>query len=188
MGTVFVGGVTLIWYIVLGPATQGADFDLTDLVNFAYPIGDVLLLFGALSLLWRGAPRGTVVPLRIFAAGLLGFVPADLPSPWITVHSSYLGGDPVDTLWFVAVTTLFIATGCQLRARPGVDAHPLPLVPAARPSVLPYVAVAVSYLLLVLVGLRHVAFNPLGGGLGGSVALTLLVSARPVAALRDNGR
>jgi len=58
MGTVFVGGVTLIWYIVLGPATQGADFDLTDLVNFAYPIGDVLLLFGALSLLWRGAPRG----------------------------------------------------------------------------------------------------------------------------------
>src|ERR1700743_2868487 len=58
MGTVFVGGVTLIWYIVLGPATQGADFDLTDLVNFAYPIGDVLLLFGALSLLWRGGAPG----------------------------------------------------------------------------------------------------------------------------------
>jgi len=188
MGTVFVGGVTLIWYLVLGPAAQGAGFDLPDLVTFAYPIGDVLLLFGALSLLWRGAPRGTVVPLRIFATGLLVFVAADITYTWITVHSSYLGGDPVDTLWFAAVTILLIAAGCQLRARPGVDAHPLPFLPAARPSVLPYVAVAVSYLLLVLVGLRHVAFNPLGGVLIGAVALTLLVSARQFAALRDNGR
>jgi diguanylate cyclase (GGDEF)-like protein len=119
---------------------------------------------------------------------LLVFVAADLTYTWITVHSSYLGGDPVDTLWFVAVTILFIAASCQLRARPSVDAHPLPFVPAARPSVLPYVAVAVSYLLLVVVGLRHVAFNPLGGVLVGSVALTLLVSARQFAALRDNGR
>ena len=53
---------------------------------------------------------------------------------------------------------------------------------------LPYLAVAGSYLLLVLVGLRHVAFNPLGGVLVGAVALTLLVSARQFAALRDNGR
>jgi diguanylate cyclase (GGDEF)-like protein len=48
--------------------------------------------------------------------------------------------------------------------------------------------VAGSYLLLVLVGLRHVAFNPLGGVLVGAVALTLLVSVRQFAALRDNGR
>jgi diguanylate cyclase (GGDEF)-like protein len=188
MGTVFIGGLTLIWYVVLGPAVQGVGFDLPDLVTFAYPVGDVLLLFGALSLLWRGAPRGTVVPLRIFATGLLVFVAADLTYTWITVHSSYLGGDPVDTLWFAAVTILFIAAGCQLRAGTGVDAHPLPFVPAAQPSVLPYVAVAVSYLLLVLVGLRHVAFNPLGGVLVGAVALTLLVSVRQFAALRDNGR
>jgi diguanylate cyclase (GGDEF)-like protein len=188
MGTVFVGGVTLIWYVVLGPAVQGAGFDLPDLVTFAYPIGDMLLLFGALSLLWRGAPRGTVVPMRIFATGLLMFIAADITYSWITVHSTYLGGDPVDTLWFVALIILLVAAGCQLRARPVGEATPLPFVPSARPSVLPYVAVAVGYLLLVLVGLRHIAFNPLGGVLIGAVALTLLVSARQFAALRDNGR
>jgi diguanylate cyclase (GGDEF)-like protein len=188
MGTVFVGGVTLIWYIVLGPAIHGAGFDLPDLVTFAYPVGDVLLLFGALSLLWRGAPRGTVVPLRIFATGLLVFIAADITYSYITVHSSYLGGDPVDTLWFVALIILLVAAGCQLRARPGVDATPRPAVPAPRPSVLPYLAVAASYLLLVVVGLRHVPFDPLGGVLVGAVALTLLVSARQFAALRDNGR
>jgi diguanylate cyclase (GGDEF)-like protein len=188
MGTVFVGGVTLIWYIVLGPAIRGAGFDLPDLVTFAYPVGDVLLLFGALSLLWRGAPRGTVVPLRIFATGLLMFIAADITYSWITVHSTYLGGDPVDTLWFVALLILLVATSAQLRARPGGEAAPRPFAPSARPSVLPYVAVAVSYLLLVLVGLRHVAFNPLGGVLVGAVALTLLVCARQFAALQDNGR
>jgi diguanylate cyclase (GGDEF)-like protein len=152
------------------------------------PIGDMLLLFGALSLLWRGAPRGTVVPLRIFATGLLVFIAADVTYSYITVHSTYLGGDPVDTLWFLALILLLVAAGCQLRARPGGDTAPPLTAPAPRPSVLPYLAVAGSYLLLVVVGLRHVAFNPLGGVLVGAVALTLLVSARQFAALRDNGR
>lgn len=187
-GTVFIGGVTLIWYLVLGPAVQGAGFDLADLVLFSYPVGDLLLLFGVLSLLWRGAPRRSVVPLRIFAGGLLVFIAADITYNYITVHSSYLGGDPVDTLWFLALTMLFVAAGSQLQAGPGGDTTPLPLVPAARPSALPYLAVAGSYLLLILVGLRDVAFNPLGGLLVGAVVLTMLVSARQFAALRDNGR
>jgi diguanylate cyclase (GGDEF)-like protein len=187
-GTVFIGGVTLIWYLVLGPAAQGADFDLADLVLFSYPVGDLLLLFGVLSLLWRGAPQRSVVPLRIFAGGLLVFIAADITYNYITVHSSYVGGDPVDTLWFLALTILFVAAGSQLQAGPGGDTTPRPLVPAARPSVLPYLAVAGSYLLLIVVGLRDVAFNPLGGVLVGAVVLTVLVSARQFAALRDNGR
>ena len=187
-GTVFIGGVTLIWYLVLGPAVQGADFDLADLVLFSYPVGDLLLLFGVLSLLWRGAPQRSVVPLRIFAGGLLVFIAADITYNYITVHSSYVGGDPVDTLWFLALTILFVAAGSQLQAGPGRDTTPLPLVPAARPSALPYLAVAGSYLLLIVVGLRDVAFNPLGGVLVGAVVLTVLVSARQFAALRDNGR
>ena len=187
-GTVFIGGVTLIWYLILGPAVRGANFDLQDLVTFAYPVGDMLLLFGVLSLLWRGAPRRSVVPLRIFAGGLLVFIAADVTYNYIIVHSSYIGGDPVDTLWYLALTILFVAAGSQLRADPGGDTTPLPTVPAARPSALPYLAVAGSYLLLILIGLQDVAFNPLGGVLVGAVVLTVLVSVRQFAALRDNGR
>ncbi len=37
MGTVFVGGVTLIWYVALGPAVAAAGpFGLANLVTFAY--------------------------------------------------------------------------------------------------------------------------------------------------------
>ena len=59
------------------------------------------------------------MPLRIFATGLLVFIAADITYSWITVHSTYLGGDPVDTLWFVALIILLVAAGCQLRAGAG---------------------------------------------------------------------
>jgi len=189
MGTVFVGGATVIWYVALGPAVGSEfGFDLQDLVTFAYPVGDLVLLFGVLTLLWRGVPRSTVVSLRIFATGLLVFIAADMTYDYIIVHSSYLGGDPVDTLWILAVTILFVAAGCQLRARPAAEFAGSPKPSAARPSALPYLAVAGSYLLLVVVGLRDVRFNPLGGVLLGAVLLTALVSVRQFAALRDNGR
>jgi diguanylate cyclase (GGDEF)-like protein len=190
MGTVFVGGATFIWYVALGPAVASAHggFDLADLVTFAYPVGDLLLLFGVLSLLWRGAPRSSLVSLRIFATGLVVFIAADVSYDYITVHSTYLGGDPVDSLWFVALAIMWIAASCQLRAESQQDFATPPRDGAAHPSVLPYLAVAASYLLLIVVGLESVAFNPLGAVLLGALVLTVLVSLRQFAALRDNGR
>jgi diguanylate cyclase (GGDEF)-like protein len=190
MGTVFVGGTTLIWYVALGPAVTSAHnhFDLAILVIFAYPVGDLLLVFGVLSLLWRGAPRLSIASLRIFATGLVVFIAADISYDHITINSTYLGGDPVDTLWFAALAIMFVAAGCQLHAEPREDFATPPRGPAARPSVLPYVAVAASYLLLMVVGLHEVSFNSLGGILLGALALTVLVTVRQFAALRDNGR
>jgi diguanylate cyclase (GGDEF)-like protein len=188
-GTVFVGGATIIWYVVLGPAVAGAGrFGLTDLVTFAYPVGDMLLLFGVLSILWRGTSRSSVASLRIFATGLLVFIAADITYDYITVHSTYLGGDRVDSLWILALTILFVAASCQLRANPLEELAKRQSGPATRPSALPYVAVAGSYGLLMEVGLRNVNFNPLGGLLLGAVMLTILVSLRQFAALWDNNR
>jgi diguanylate cyclase (GGDEF)-like protein len=189
VSTVFVGGATLLWYVALGPAVAShPDFDLPDLVIFAYPIGDLLLLFGVLSLLWRGVPRASVLPLRIFAAGMGMFIAADISYDYTTIRSTYTGGDPVDTLWMVALVLLYIAAACQLRVGPA-SGYAAPLRPVtARPSALPYVAVAASYLLLAVVGLRHLDFDSLGGVLLGAVVLTCLVTARQFAALRDYGR
>jgi diguanylate cyclase (GGDEF)-like protein len=188
-GTVFVGGATVIWYSSLGPAVASAHgFELANLVLFAYPVGDLLLLFGVLSLLWRGAPRSSVASLRIFATGMLVFIVADVAYDYVSTHTGYLGGDPVDTLWMVALAILFVAAACQLRARPEDEfaAPPRPLTSGA--SILPYLAVAGSYILLMVVGLRSVTFNSLGGVLLGAVVLTVLVSVRQFAALQDNRR
>jgi diguanylate cyclase (GGDEF)-like protein len=191
MGTVFIGGALLIWYVALGPAVaSGAHFDLADLALYAYPVGDLLVLFGTLTVLWRGAPQSSVTALRIFAVGMLIYIAADLSYDYITAHSTYLGGDPVDTLWILALTALYLAASCQLRTEPGEALAPVPLPPSAyaRPSFLPYLAVVSSCLLLAVVGLRTVGFDSLGGILLGTVVLTFMVSARQYIALHDYGR
>ena len=189
LGAVFTGGAVLIWYLALGPAVgTGLHFDLFGLVTYAYPIGDLLLLFGILTLLWRGVPRSSVMALKIFAVGLLLFIAADLTYAYMTVHSTYLGGDPVDTLWMLGVTAVCISAASQLRSKSiGTVEKPPESVPG-RPSPLPYVAVLSSYVLLAYVGFRSVGFNPLGGVLLGALVLTFLVSCRQYIALRDYGR
>jgi diguanylate cyclase (GGDEF)-like protein len=138
--------------------------------------------------LWRGVPRSSVAALRIIAAGMLVFIAADVTYDYVTVHSTYLGGDPVDTLWFVALTILYLAAACQLRTRPTGAIAQLARPAPGRPSFLPYLAIVTSYLLLAVVGLHSVRFNPLGGILLGAVVLTLMVSARQYIALLDFGR
>ena len=189
LGTVFTGGAVLIWYLALGQAVgEGLRFDLFDLVTYAYPVGDLLLLFGILTLLWRGVPESSVMALKIFAVGLLLFIAADLTYAYITVHSTYLGGDPVDTLWMLGVTAVCVSAASQLRTKPTGTVVKQPESLPKRPSFLPYVAVLSSYVLLAFVGLRSVGFNPLGGIMLGALALTLLVSVRQYVALRDYGQ
>ena len=189
-GIVFTGGAMLIWYVALGPTivADGHHFDLFSLVSYAYPVGDVLLLFGTLAVLLRDPPLSSVLSLRIFAVGMLVFIAADVAYDHITAYSTYLGGDPVDTLWMLATIIVYLAAACQLRTTSTGVLTPLPK-PAGPPSLMPYVAIVSSYLLLAVIGLRTVRFDSLGGGLlVGAVALTFLVSARQYIALHDYGR
>ena len=135
---VFTGGAMLIWYVALGPAivAAGGHFDLFDLVSYAYPVGDLLLLFGTLAVLLRGAPQSSVLALRIFAVGMVAYIAADVIYDHITAYSTYTGGDPVDTLWILALIIVFLAAACQLRTKPAGVLAPL-AKPASHAPVLP---------------------------------------------------
>jgi diguanylate cyclase (GGDEF)-like protein len=195
LGTAFIGGVVLIWTVALGPAVAWAagnerGFDLVNLVTYAYPVGDMLLLFGILSALWRNvAVPQAVLSLRLFALGVLLFIAADLTYDWLTVHTTYLGGDPVDTLWMLALSCVSLAASARLRSPAGgtIPARvPTPTTAAAaRPSFAPYLATVSCFLLLAAVGLPTVPFEPLGGIILAAVLLTLLVTTRQYLALRD---
>jgi diguanylate cyclase len=190
-GMVFTGGAMLIWWIALGPAIAagGRDFDLFNIVSYAYPVGDLLLLFGALTVLLRGAPPSSVPALRFFAAGIVAYIVGDVIYDHLTAYSAYYGGDPVDTLWILAQLLMFLAAVCQLRTKPAGALAPIPKPAPQRPSLLPYLAIVGCYLLLAVIGLRGVRFDSLGGGLlVGAVALTFLVSARQYIVLHDYGR
>jgi diguanylate cyclase (GGDEF)-like protein len=192
MGMEVAAAWMVIWYVALGPAIAAAHghFGLFNLASYAYPVGDLLLLFGTLTVLVRGAPPSSVLALRIFAAGMVAYIAADVIYDHITTTSAYIGGDPVDTLWILALILIYLAAACQLRAKPAGVLEPLPRpAPQQRPSLLPYLAIVGSYLLLTVIGLRSVMFDSLGGGLlAGAVALAFLVSARQYISLHDYGR
>jgi diguanylate cyclase (GGDEF)-like protein len=188
-GTVFLGGAVLIWYVALGPAlVPGTRLAPTGLIAFADTAGDLLILFGVLSVLSRGTTRSSATALRIFAVGMMAFIANDLTYGYIIAHSTYLAGDPVDTLSVLAVIAMWLSFACQLRAEPagGIAAPPQPAF--GRPPVLPYLAVASSYLLLIVVDRHAIRVGPVGVVLLGSISLTFLVSARQYIALRDYGR
>jgi diguanylate cyclase (GGDEF)-like protein len=190
MGAVFTGGAVLVWYLALGPAiASGLHFDLADLVTDAYPVGDLVLLFGTLAVLWRGVARSSSLPLRIFALGVLFHIAADLSRAYTTPYSTYTGGNPVDTFRMVAAVLVCLAAVCQLRARPsGSVAAPPPWPAAAPTSFAPYLAVVLTYLLVLGTALRSVTLDPLGGVLLGAVLLTALVALRQYITLRDYAR
>ena len=188
---VFTGGAMLIWYAALGPAIEaaGGHFDLLEVFNYAYLVGDVLLLYGTVAVLLRGPPQSSVLALRIFAVGMLAYIAADLTYYHITASSTYMGGDPVDTLWMLALLIVCLAAVCQLRTTSTGVLTPLPKPAPPHPSLLPYLAIVGSYLLLGVTGVRSVRVNSLEGVLlVGAVALTFLVSARQYSALHDYGR
>jgi hypothetical protein len=91
-------------------------------ISIAYPVGDMVLLVGLGSVLLRRTAVSSARALRFFAGGLLFFVAADLVYGYINLHSTYQGGDPVDSLWMVAIA-LFAVAGAAGASAAAVDQH-----------------------------------------------------------------
>jgi signal transduction histidine kinase len=140
---VALSGAVPIWYVSLGPTLEaGGGNALTEAVSVAYPLGDMVLLIGLATLLFRRVPASMRTPLRLIGVGLLGFVVTDLIYGWITLHASYAGGDLVDSGWMVSLG-FFVLAGA---AQPVVSGSPSAVRVRAsyrqRLSWLPYVGLA----------------------------------------------
>jgi signal transduction histidine kinase len=111
---VALSGAVPIWYVSLGPTLEaGGGNALSEAVSVAYPLGDMVLLIGLATLLFRRVPASMRTPLRFMGVGLLGFVVTDLIYGWITVHASYAGGDVIDVGWMVSLGFFVLAGAAQ---------------------------------------------------------------------------
>ena len=188
-GIVMLGGFMVVWYLVLGETLRNSgDSGLAKTLSVAYPVGDLVLLFGIAIVVLRHTGEGGGRALSIMVGGMALYVVADLSYGRLSLEDAYTGGDWPDAFWMAAQVAFAIAALQQRRqaaSTPGPDWVARREVHSI--SRLPYVAVAVSYALLVLVARGQAAY-PLGGLLVGAVALTALVVGRQVTALRENIR
>jgi two-component system, cell cycle response regulator len=176
LAVVAIGGATVVTYVVLGPTLRAGGPDvLTNVVSIAYPVGDMILLVGLASVHLRRTAVSSARALQFVVVGLLFFVAADLVYGYIQLHSTYQGGDPVDSLWMIAIALFAVAGAAQ--TSPGSSA----VVAEGRrgtASWAPYVAVAVGFGLLII---DHRDLSLVIAG----VVLATLVSVRQFLAQND---
>jgi diguanylate cyclase (GGDEF)-like protein len=183
LAVVAVGSSAVVLYVVLGPtALEGSASLLQGIFSIAYPVGDMVLLIGLSSVLLRQTTPSARRPLRFIAVGLLLYVAGDLIYGYITLHSVYHGGDPVDTFYVVAIA-LFAVAGAAQEAVSASAGDPLE-VTRQRATWAPYVASALGFGLLIVVE-RHDPFFPNLSLAITAVLLAVLVSVRQFLAQHD---
>jgi diguanylate cyclase (GGDEF)-like protein len=149
LAVVALGGSAVVIYLVLGPTVLQSDPDpLEAAISIAYPVGDMVLLVGLGAVLLRRPSPSSVRALGFVAAGLAFFVTADLVYGYIALHSSYQGGDPVDSLYMISIALFAVAGAAQ--TRPGPGAVPAEESRRRRASWAPYIAVAIGFGLLII--------------------------------------
>jgi len=183
LAIVAIAGTAVVIYVVLGPTIVESGPDpLQTAISIAYPAGDIVLLVGLGSVLLRRRARSSARALQFMAAGLLFFIAGDLAYGYITLHSTYHGGDPVDSLWMVAMALFAIACAAQDNPERVVDERKEAHVQRANWA--PAIAVAIGFGLLLYVE-RNLPLLPDESIVIAAVLLAGLVSARQFLAQRQ---
>lgn len=181
LAVVAIGSSAAVVYVVLGPtliASSGSPLQVA--FSVAYPVGDMVLLVGLASLLLRGSAPSARGALRLLAAGLVLFVIGDLAYGYITLHSTYQVGDPIDSTWMVALALMAVAgtTQRKLERPERIEAM------RERMSWLPPAAVAIGFGILLFSD-RHLAFFPGVAMILIAITLTGLVLTRQLLVQHD---
>ena len=196
--TVLLCAAMGIWYLVVGPTVRDHPGQgLAMVLNLAYPIGDLLVLFGVIVTVLRRTTAGDAA-LGILVAGVGALVVADVSFAHLSLSGDYNGGVP-ELFWALAWCLFLLAAVAAPRAQQGPastsDGHPAmaglgrdhPRHGEQPVTRLPYLAVALAYALLLFVG-RRAAVYPLDGLILGAAAITAVVLVRQVSMIEENGR
>ena len=196
--TVLLCAAMGLWYLVLGPTVHNHPSQgLALVLNIAYPIGDMLVLFGVVVTVMRRT-TATDLALRVLVAGVASLVIADVAFAHFSLAGDYEGGIP-DAFWTAAWCLFFLAAKAAMlpgddRPSAASDGHPsLAGLGRSHPrraehvARLPYLAVALAYGLLLFVG-RKAAVYPLDGLILGSAAITAVVLVRQISMIAENAR
>jgi diguanylate cyclase (GGDEF)-like protein len=183
---VVVASGMLLWYLEIGPsvAEAGRIAGQVQAAAIAYPALDLILIFGASVVLFRGAADSARRPAALLGLAMIVIVVGDV---YLGYRQSHGGAGAPDrwqfACWLTGHFTLTMAAfaQCRLASRDRLHAEE---TGARSASSLPYLAVGLSYLLLVLaVQGQHLRIL---GLVAGAVVITGVVVARQIITLRQN--
>lgn len=189
LATVVVSGFSMLWYLVVGPgiAMTGASFDRVAAAT-AYPVTDLVLIFGVATVLLRGTDPSTRRPLSMLAAGGGFFVVGDTYLGYVRANDL-----PIELIntWplLCYLTAHFLFATAALHQYERASGRRVRIGPERRVPVstqLPYVAVGLAYSLMLAAAVAEGQLYPWSGLVAGGIGITGLVVARQVTAQRES--
>ena len=186
--TVFLGGLMLLWSVLIAPLATIDTGNLATLaLTIGYPLGDLVLLFGMAVVAVRrraDSARFVLLPLTIaLTATLLN----DSIFSVLSLSGLYESGTTVDMISMIAWLLFGTSAVAQWRFAPQSAETAASESGPGSMSFVPYVAVVVGYGSLFVAALDR-RTPTLGGIVVGAIALTAAVLVRQVVAVRDNMR
>ena len=186
---VLVGGAVAIWYLSVRPtiASEGSSLVVT-LMAFAYPLASMLVLLGVTTVLLRRPIDGNRLAFGLLVTGVAVGVVADLTFNWVSLETGERSAAWTDGVYLLCYVLLIGSAERYLR-RPVARQAPssVPVARLQQLSPLPYLAVATTYGLLLLVAIRPWS-DPVSGVAIGALMITALVVARQLLTVRENLR
>ena len=188
--TVLVCGWMLGWHYFIGPiARESGWHGLDSVLLFAYPLGDVLVLFGALVIWLRRDPLWLHQPIALLTAGVTTFVIGDMGWAYLEVRELYWPGQWPDGLYLLGAFLMALCAHQQYQLA-GVT-PPIRQAGALRPRSpapwLPYSAMALVYVVLLAETRSHQDPH-LSEMVFAAVAVTVAVAIRQLTIQRENVR
>jgi len=188
--TVVLGGAVVVWYFVLHPTASTPMDPRAVFVAFAFPIGDLVLLFGLTTLVLRRTAEGPPTAFRFLVLAQFSGISADLIGSVLLPATGTLNAMLPDSLYFITAV-LTIASG-ELYARESLTGRDggetiTGLSRYQLGSPLPYVAAGFVYLLLLTAAVRARG-SALSDLVVAAAPVTVLLTARGLVSARQNAR
>ncbi len=183
VAAIIAASAAVLWTLVVGPSFSeiSQPSAMTVVIALAYPVGDLLLLWVSLDLLFRGRIRAPFGVAPLLAGGALALASADIVYAVQIMHGTYANGNPLGMVWTLAMGLIALA-GARQATGLAVDEPPPSLVLNARmtTAVLAAVAMLVTWGLLIALPTNAVAQ-------AAAVTSVILILLRQIQAQHANG-
>ena len=148
--TTVIAGASIVWYLVLGPATASGGRNLDLLVSIAYPSGDLVLILALSALAVRTRRVLGSWSLYLLVGSLLLYIISDIIYARLSIADAYSGGDLVDMGWMFAMALIGASANEQFRvAKRGLSPTEARHADGGF-AFLPYVATAVTFVMMIV--------------------------------------
>jgi len=190
IGIVMIASSMLYWTLLIVPTISSGEEGSTlgIAVSLAYNVGDLVVLFALIELLFRRLKSIALTPILLLLAGAALLIVADFIYFVQTFQNTYQAGGLPDFGFIFAFAFTGLAGISQANER-GIEPSSKELKPRTLqfswPIYVPYISAAIAYILLIWSHDHQlpVGFDYLSWGVGGIIALIII---RQVVALKEN--